>query len=452
MKGGRETAYTMVFSVLSKVATYFLLLIFANLFLKEVYGRVAFVMSIFNLILIFVLMGVPYILVPWIINKKDSRSVFYFLMLISFVCVVLGIIFSWNHKWVMPLVFLFPFVLIRGFSMAFLNVKYKYHFVSFMELVYAFLSLVFIYSLRNFDKSGIVFGYTIALFLQSVILFFLARKDILFLFKKITFNLIPIKNYISKAFLNSLSYVSFAFLDRVDSFILGFLSTFENVANYNVAGPIANVIILIPFSLGMFLLTKSSEVKDNVNSRSLLSRILRISFSFSFLAAIGIISLAKLIILVFFPKYVGIEPFILILLIGVVFYSLYHLIYVYLLSKLRPEKAFFPIGIAALLNIILDILLVPKFGLYGICFATMISHLVAFTILSVKVRMIKRFSLVYLLVLFLPLAYKMGVYGLLLIILLIPLLIILKLLQKQDLVLISNITKTLFKFNKVKEI
>ncbi|MBU1246189.1 MAG: polysaccharide biosynthesis C-terminal domain-containing protein [Nanoarchaeota archaeon] len=202
----------------------------------------------------------------------------------------------------------------------------------------------------------------------------------------------------------------------------------------------------------MFLLTKSSEVKDNVNSRSLLSRILRISFSFSFLAAIGIISLAKLIILVFFPKYVGIEPFILILLIGVVFYSLYHLIYVYLLSKLRPEKAFFPIGIAALLNIILDILLVPKFGLYGICFATMISHLVAFTILSVKVRMIKRFSLVYLLVLFLPLAYKMGVYGLLLIILLIPLLIILKLLQKQDLVLISNITKTLFKFNKVKEI
>ncbi|MBU2406701.1 MAG: hypothetical protein KKA26_01810, partial [Nanoarchaeota archaeon] len=150
MKGGRETAYTMVFSVLSKVATYFLLLIFANLFLKEVYGRVAFVMSIFNLILIFVLMGVPYILVPWIINKKDSRSVFYFLMLISFVCVVLGIIFSWNHKWVMPLVFLFPFVLIRGFSMAFLNVKYKYHFVSFMELVYAFLSLVFIYSLRNF--------------------------------------------------------------------------------------------------------------------------------------------------------------------------------------------------------------------------------------------------------------------------------------------------------------
>ncbi|MBU1245479.1 MAG: hypothetical protein KJ791_04875, partial [Nanoarchaeota archaeon] len=177
MKGGRETAYTMVFSVLSKVATYFLLLIFANLFLKEVYGRVAFVMSIFNLILIFVLMGVPYILVPWIINKKDSRSVFYFLMLISFVCVVLGIIFSWNHKWVMPLVFLFPFVLIRGFSMAFLNVKYKYHFVSFMELVYAFLSLVFIYSLRNFDKSGIVFGYTIALFLQSVILFFLARKD-----------------------------------------------------------------------------------------------------------------------------------------------------------------------------------------------------------------------------------------------------------------------------------
>jgi len=321
-----------------------------------------------------------------------------------------------------------------------------------MELVYAFLSLVFIYSLRNFDKSGIVFGYTIALFLQSVILFFLARKDILFLFKKITFNLIPIKNYISKAFLNSLSYVSFAFLDRVDSFILGFLSTFENVANYNVAGPIANVIILIPFSLGMFLLTKSSEVKDNVNSRSLLSRILRISFSFSFLAAIGIISLAKLIILVFFPKYVGIEPFILILLIGVVFYSLYHLIYVYLLSKLRPEKAFFPIGIAALLNIILDILLVPKFGLYGICFATMISHLVAFTILSVKVRMIKRFSLVYLLVLFLPLAYKMGVYGLLLIILLIPLLIILKLLQKQDLVLISNITKTLFKFNKVKEI
>jgi len=445
MKGGKETVYSMALSATSKVVTYFILLILANLFLKEVYGRAAFVMSIFTLVLFFSLVGVPYALVPWIVKKKDIRSVFNFLMILSFVCVIVGLIATWQHRWIMPLVFLFPFLLVRGFSGAYLYSKYKQHLVVLGDLIYAISSFILIYSLRYLSKGGIILGYAGATIITSLILILWTRRDLAPLFKKFKINFYIVKHYVNNAIVTSLIYISFAFLDLLDSTIIGILSTFENVAMYNVAGPISNVISLIPVTFGLFLLTKSSEMTDREYSRTILFRMMRMSFSFSFLSAIGIVSLSYWIISIFFPKYVGVEPFIAILISGVVFYSLYNMICSYLLGKVMPKKALFAIGFAAILNIVLDILLVSRFGLWGVCIATLVAHAVAFTILARRMRLLKSFWKVYLLILFIPLALYMQVYGLLLVVILIPLLLFCKLLKMEDIYFVRVIIKDILK-------
>ncbi|MBU3940394.1 MAG: polysaccharide biosynthesis C-terminal domain-containing protein [Nanoarchaeota archaeon] len=445
MEDGKGVAYSMVLLATSKVVTYFLLLILANLFLKEVYGRAAFVMNIFTLVLFFSLVGVPYALVPWIVKKRDINSVFHFLMLVSIFCVIAGIIITWQHKWVMPLVFLFPILLVRGFSGAYLYSKYKQHLVVMADLIYIFFAFILIYLFRHFSKGGIIMGYAIAALIPSMILIFLTRKDLAPLFNKFKINFYIVRNYIGNAIITSLIYISFAFLDLLDSTIIGILSTFENVAMYNVAGPISNVISLIPVTFGLFLLAKSSEIIDRKHSRMILSKMMRVSFSLSFLSAIAVVSLSYWIVSIFFPKYIGIEPFIAILISGVVLYSAYNMICSYLLGRLMPRKALFAIGFAAILNIILDVLLVPKFGLWGVSIATFIAHLVAFTILVKKMGLFKSFYKIYLLILFIPLALYMEVYGLLLIVLLVPLLIFAGLLKKEDIYFARDIVKDIFK-------
>ena len=450
-KGKKEAFYSMFFSILSKISTYILLLILANLFLKEIYGKVAFVMSIFNLILFVCVMGAPDALVPWIIRKKDTNSVFYFLMSLSLVVMVIGIIILWDHKWALPIVFTLPFLALARFSNAYLFSRYKYHLVDLAGFLYIVLSVIFIYLFRSYQGFGIILGYSIGYVLISFFLIYLARKNISEFFVKFKYNFPVIREYVKKALATSLLAASFAFLGWIDSVILGWLSTFENVAQYNIAGPISNVVNLIPISVGLFLLTRTSELGDRLKIRKILKRTLRISFSFSLLGSIVLSSLAYLVINIFFPKYVGIEVFIVILLMGMVFFSLYHLIYRYLLGKLKPEKALLPILIAAVLNIVLEILLIPKFGLYGICIATLLSHLVAFTLLAIKIRVLKQFSLSYLLVLFIPLAYYMEYYGLLLLIVVVPLLFFFKLIKKGDVYVIIKTLKDILQIESKKK-
>ena len=153
------------------------------------------------------------------------------------------------------------------------------------------------------------------------------------------------------------------------------------------------------------------------------------------------LSLIFPIINTFFPKYVGVEGYIAILSTGILFYALYSLIYIYETGKLEPEKAFWPVFLAAIINLVLDIILIPQYGLYGITAATTIAHAFAFTTLFYKSGLLKEFSKVFLMILFIPLSYYAGVLGILLIPIAFSLSYWVGLIKEGDL---FTITKTIF--------
>jgi len=182
----------------------------------------------------------------------------------------------------------------------------------------------------------------------------------------------------------------------------------------------------------MYLLTRESEVKSKKKSKKILKSALRISFSFSLLLAMVMMSTIFPAVALFFPKYVGIEFFVMILTGGILFYSFYSLLYIYQTGKLQPEKAFLPIFLAAVINIVLDIILIPKYGLMGITVATLIAHTFAFLTLTYKMKMLKEFILIIPMLALLPLTYYAGPVGILLVPVALGLLYLVGLLKKED--------------------
>lgn len=394
-----------------------LLIVFANLFILTDYGEASFVLAGFTLLGVLAQIGVPHALVPYLVKKsKDLNSVAWFLLLDSFFFTVLGLLISFNYPWVLPLVLTLPLLLFYGLGRAVFRSEHKHHLVQITDTLFIFLTFAFVLLLHSKGRDGIILAYAASNALVSIITIWLARRRLAELYSKPAFDLPVIKYYFIKASLIFAIFLSIDVLGRIDSVLLGFLSSYDNVARYNVASSIASIISVIPLSLSMFLLTRSAEVEQKEASESIFNRCLRISFTLSFLLAILLSAFIFLLDGFLFRQYVGIELFVVILSAGVLFNSVYFLFYTYLAGKLRPEKAVLPMVGAAIINIVLDVALIPSLGVYGICIATLAAQVFAFTIFARKHFKLTRLVVPYVAPLFLGVVFVFREFGALLLI------------------------------------
>jgi len=292
--------------------------------------------------------------------------------------------------------------------------------------------------LFRLEKVGIIISYSIAYLATAVITISLTKKEIIKIAKEVKIKIKSIKEYLLGAITTTLIAISFSFLGWIDSIILGRLSTFSNVAIYGIISPISNSLTIIPLTLGAFLLTRSAQLTNLKKSKKVLLRVLRISYSLSISLALGVSSILPFLFRLFFPKYIGNEIYAVILFMGILLYGNYFLIYTHALGRLNQNKAILPIIIAALLNIALDFVLIPNFGMYGITFATTFSHLIAFILLSKELKLFnitKKFIAPLLLI---PLAFILEYWGLLLIPFLVGFLFTFDLIRKKDLIVMKN--------------
>ncbi|MBU0963401.1 MAG: hypothetical protein KKD48_05855 [Nanoarchaeota archaeon] len=442
MEGKRETLYYFGLTFISKFITYLLLIVLANYFYISEYGKASFALAVFNVLYFFVLIGLPDIFVPWYIKKKDINSIFYFLLLSTTIFTIIGIIFSIKYNWVFPLVISLPFLLFYMLGYSIFRIKKQYHLLKISDILFISLTFIFVYFFKDFGKLGITMGYGFSYILTGIFIIVLTRKELINIISPFGFDLQQIILYIKKGFSTALVILSFLFLGWIDSIILGKLSTFENVAKYNIASPISNVITIIPLALSMFLLTRISEIKKEKLSSSIFHRVLRLSFFFSLLLSISLLSIIRPLLDIFFKQYSDIGIYVTILMVGVLYFSVYTLIATYLSAKLTPEKIVFPILVAAILNIILDIILIPGYGLFGICIATMISHITAFTLLTLKTKIFSKYTPIYIFSLLLPLSFYLSYFGLILIPIIILVSLLLKIVNLDD---IQVIKETLYK-------
>ena len=412
MAGKKETVYYFFLNLFSKVLTYALLLAFANLFSVIDYGYASFALVFYAIITTIGFPGLTTVFIPYFVKGRDVHSIFYFSGLAAAAMAIGTAIVSLKYPLVLALAPCFLFTWLSGICRSLLRAEHKYHYMQATEILFLATNVVLTVLLRGFGDYGIIYSFAVSTFVTAVVCVALTWKRLLGVASKPQLVASTIKDYLIKGISVLVLLLSFDVMGRSDSVILGALSSFENVARYNIVSAIAGVLTAISMSVSMFLLTRSSELEES-ESGGVFRRSMRITFALNLLSAIALCSVITPVMAVFFKQYAGNEAFVAILAASAIPYALYLLYITQLTAHLKPENALFSVLVAVGVNVLLDVVLIPYYGLWGICFATLCASCVGLflskTGLGLRAKLLVVSS-----TLFVFAAYLLGVAGLLL--------------------------------------
>ncbi len=187
--------------------------------------------------------------------------------------------------------------------------------------------------------------------------------------------------------------------NQIDSTMMGYFKQIIQVGWYNAASKIIKI-ALIPAVLisQSFYPALSLAFKE---SKERLQKIWNYQMESSILLAIplitgGIVLASKIIDFIYDPRYLpSVLAFqILIIMAGIIF--LYYPFTQVLIASNQQRKVFWAVFGGVIINIILNLILIPKFSLYGAAIATVITNFVIFFLLlkfTLKFTTINPFNL-----------------------------------------------------------
>ncbi|VVB68320.1 Uncharacterised protein [Candidatus Norongarragalina meridionalis] len=412
--GKKETVYYFLLSAFTKALTYFLLLAFANLFSPIDYGKATFATMVYTVASAFIFPGLTTVFVPAYVRKHDVASLFFFSGACAFAFAALTLLVSTRYALVWPLALCFVFAWITGIARAIMRAEHKYHHMQFTEILFVLSNLFFVFYWRGLGDVGIIYALAVATFVSAVASMWISRDGLARIIVAPRLDMKIVRTFWVKGLSVAVLLLSFDVLGRGDAVIMGFLSTFENVARYNIASAIAGALTIISMSISMFLLTRSAELGEE-GSGGVFLRSVRIAFSLNLAAAIALVSFIHPIIATFFSKYAGDEIYVAILAASTLFYSIYLLYVTQLAAHLAPERALKTVILAAAVNVLLDFLLIPQWGMFGICAATLVSGALAFSLIPVGLSAAQK-AAVYVSPALIGAAFLLGPFGLLMLV------------------------------------
>ncbi len=251
-----------------------------------------------------------------------------------------------------------------------------------------------IFIFLGFKTNSIILSYLLGIVALFFVSYFYCRRTIPEIFTKPKISETLKKTIRKNVFRYSLPFIFSGIIYEIfvnlDSLVIGYFRGVADVGYYNVAILLASFIAIAPalFTKLFFpLITKEFSLK-NFDSIKILSKqvekwVLIINLP---LCLLIILFPGAVINLLFGSEYLIAETSLRILGIGMFFYSL-STVLENLISMIGKSKVLMTnIFIAAVLNLILNILLVPKYGMEGAAFATMLMYLTLNIILFFQVR------------------------------------------------------------------
>ncbi len=232
--------------------------------------------------------------------------------------------------------------------------------------------------------NGIIFSYILGVLAMFVVSLYVCSYKISGVFGKHDMTKKD-KKEINKSFIKYswplilASMIIFLF-STTDSFVIGYLRNVSDVGIYNAAVPIASLLMIAPalfLQLLFPLITKEYATKNHGLVREISKQVGKWIF---------LINLPLFIILILFPgaminllfgaEYIGASNSLRYLAIGTFFYSIF-IVSENLLSMAGKSKiVLFNLGITALINLILDIILVKFIGIDGAAITTMVVYVI----------------------------------------------------------------------------
>lgn len=405
--------------ILSKLFTYIYKIIIARYFDPEVYGLFNLALMMIGILAALAAFGLPDGLLRFVSldrkNKSLGRSKYLFNMSIKitlFISIILGLILYFSADFISINIFnkieLSIYLKIFSLSLPFLSIT-----AIFLSIVRAFekittysivqnilhnlirLLLLIILLFFGFAISSILLSYILGIVLIGLISYFVSRKYIKLLESSKDIS-ISIKKNLKKDFFDYSWPIVFlgiigSLLYWTDSFIIGYFMSASDVGFYNVAFTLVGLLGIAPeLFMQLFLpLVVKEYSKNKINliqeiSKQVAKWILIINVP---IFVMMMIYPGAIINILFGEAYLSAEIPLRILAVGSLFAAVFMSLSNNLLSMKGKSKLLLVNTLfVASFNFILNVLLVPKYGLNGAAFATMISWFVFIGILLFQVK------------------------------------------------------------------
>jgi O-antigen/teichoic acid export membrane protein len=354
-------------------------------------GIFEYLLSFVGIFFLFADFGIPVIFIRDYQQKQDKEkqiNTFFSLKIILAVIFSLlalgGYFFSKKFD---GFLFYFTFVLfyflmaIEGFFenlfIALEKTEKKFLFNTLMSLslfIFVFLGLIFFKNIL-----AVILAYILSAFLGIIFAYLLTLPETKI---KFFFDLQLAKNYLYNGFplalFGLLGYVFFA----TDKIILAHLRSIEEVGYYSLASRILSVLFFIPslFNTALYpYLARKIAEKDGKIIKFLFKNILLGSFISGFLSAILIFIFSPIIVPIFFGSKYNFSIEILQAFVWIiVFVFPTNFLDYFLISNHRQWLDFWITLIPALLNVILNFILIPFYGVYGAVYSSILAQALNF--------------------------------------------------------------------------
>lgn len=264
------------------------------------------------------------------------------------------------------------------FSGILLGLKRIKHFtlVSFLVDFFQFIFIIFFLYFFHWGIKGAILSQIISLFICCLVLIYFLRDD----FKYFSFTMD--KNYLKDVFLYAfqthLSAIFALFHYRVDQFLINYFLNPLAVGFYSIASRGAEGLWLFSYAIITVFFPTVVSISSESKKR-FTPLVFRQTLIFSFLVSLFVFLFAPLFIKIFFSsQFLPSVASFRILLVGTFFISIWRILSQDIFSRNLPIINVKVSGFSLLLNIVLNIILIPHFGIEGAAFASMLSYFVMF--------------------------------------------------------------------------
>jgi O-antigen/teichoic acid export membrane protein len=249
----------------------------------------------------------------------------------------------------------------------------RYNLVSFLQNL-LFLILIFIF------LTGLDFGVTVAILAQIFSLFAVTIMVLFFAYREVGgFSFKMQKEYFKDSFSYGIKVSLggiFNFLHyRIDLFLINIFLNPIAVGFYYAAARLAEGIWLFSNSASIVLFPRVASEKNETNLKEFTPKVCRSVFFITLILVILLLFFSEVIITLFYTKdfFESIRPF-QILLLGTLAISVWQIMSNDLSARGKPMINTYLVGASVIINIILNIFWIPKWGIEGAAFATAISY------------------------------------------------------------------------------
>src|SRR5690554_885638 len=268
-----------------------------------------------------------------------------------------------------------PFSLFNTYNSGYFLGKNNIQFFNKINWVPSLLTLVFTILLVYFIPLEIE-GYLIALlFGPLVISVILIYKNQFYKFFSVNFQIELIKKMLGLGVIYALALLVMNLNYRLDVILLDHLSTSAEIGIYSKGSNIIQYLWQIPMLMSTIIFARSAISKDGLAFSKKVAQLLRLSLIVIVLGSLFLVLFSELVIVgLFGEEFRGSITVLNYLVPGVILLTIFKVMNMDLAGKGKPWISLYIMTSALFINVILNILLIPKYHANGAAIASTISY------------------------------------------------------------------------------